>query len=78
MWKYLRLHPFSDAFDLNFGLVIFRLRAGFDATERMNENPGSHTFMFAVICAANSVVLLTGSKVTNWFFFFFFVYVVFK
>ena len=31
---------YSDAFDLNFGLVIFRLRAGFDATERMVENPG--------------------------------------
>ena len=52
----LCLHTFSDAFDLNFGLVIFRLRAGFDATERMNENPGSHTFMFAMICAANSVL----------------------
>ena len=32
---------FSDAFDLNFSLVIFRLRAGFDATERMIENPGN-------------------------------------
>ena len=31
------LCPCSDAFDLNFGVVIFRLRAGFDATERMDE-----------------------------------------
>lgn len=28
----------SDAFDLNFGVVIMRLRAGFDATEREEEN----------------------------------------
>ena len=27
----------SDAFDLQFGVVIFRLRAGFDATERIEE-----------------------------------------
>ena len=28
---------YSDAFDLQFAVVIFRLRAGFDATEKMEE-----------------------------------------
>lgn len=27
----------SDAFDVNFGVVIFRLRAGFDATEQVEQ-----------------------------------------
>ena len=30
----------SDAFDLNFGVVIFRLRAGFDATEIKDDTGG--------------------------------------
>ena len=30
----------SDAFDLYFGVVIFRLRAGFDATERKKDHGG--------------------------------------
>ena len=30
----------SDAFDLNFGVVIFRLRAGFDATEKKDDAGG--------------------------------------
>ncbi len=29
----------SDAFDLNFAVVVFRLRAGFDATE-LSTNKG--------------------------------------
>ena len=31
------LVSYSDAFDLQFAVVIFRLRAGFDATEKMEE-----------------------------------------
>ncbi len=31
---------YSDAFDINFGVVIFRLRAGFDATEQMEVQKG--------------------------------------
>ena len=31
----------SDAFDLNFGVVIFRLRAGFDATEKKDDTGGT-------------------------------------
>ena len=32
--------PYSDAFDFQFGVVIFRLRAGFDATEEIDEGRG--------------------------------------
>ena len=36
----------SDAFDLNFGVVIFRLRAGFDATEIKDDTGGTCTCIY--------------------------------
>ena len=39
----------SDAFDLQFGVVIFRLRAGFDATERIEEKGNRRT----TVCVLN-------------------------
>ena len=41
------MYLFSDAFDLYFGVVIFRLRAGFDATERKDDGGG--TFSLTVV-----------------------------
>lgn len=32
----------SDAFDMSFGVVIFRLRAGFDATEKKDSGGGMY------------------------------------
>ena len=37
----LNIHSSSDAFDLNFGVVIFRLRAGFDVTELKDDAGGT-------------------------------------
>ena len=39
----------SDAFDLYFGVVIFRLRAGFDATERKKEYGGTNMLCTCVV-----------------------------
>ena len=36
---------YSDAFDLQFGVVIFRLRAGFDATDQV-DSPSSRAAAF--------------------------------
>lgn len=33
VYMYLIICTYSDAFDLQFGVVIFRLRAGFDVTD---------------------------------------------
>ena len=43
-WVYEELSVcflYSDAFDLQFGVMIFRLRAGFDAT--IDQNLSSHS-----------------------------------
>ena len=43
----------SDAFDLNFGVVIFRLRAGFDATEIKDDTGGTY------VCTSHHILTHT-------------------
>ena len=55
----------SDAFDVNFGVVIFHLRAGFDATEKKDDTGGTLYYIRTCLFTCTVHVFLLYLNITS-------------